>query len=126
MPIYKNIYTMFKYNGESLTTYEPCDSWETIPKGLAALGSVQIPNVHILANLEPFRYGSPDFIQKCVKAMQQVQGRKGIASLSAGLLLGLAIQCRQNGAAAAGNGSRLDLVLSLGTLRMELPSQPGR
>jgi hypothetical protein len=78
LPIYKNLYTMFKYNGESLTTYEPRDSWESIHKSLAALGSVHISNVHILANLEPFRYGSPDFIQKSVKAMQQIQGAKGL------------------------------------------------
>jgi len=78
LPIYKNLYTMFKYNGESLTTYEPRDSWESIHKSLAALGSVHISNVHILANLEPFRYGSPDFIQKCVRAMHQIQGAKGL------------------------------------------------
>ncbi|MCX6237968.1 MAG: hypothetical protein NTY07_10525 [Bacteroidia bacterium] len=78
LPIYKNLYTMFKYNGESLTTYEPHDSWETIPKGLSELGTVHISNVHILANLEPFRYGSPDFIQKCVKAMHNIQGAKGV------------------------------------------------
>jgi len=78
LPIYKNLYTMFKYNGESLTTYEPRDSWETIHKGLSALGSVHISNVHILANLEPFRYGSPDFIQKSVQAMQKIQGAKGV------------------------------------------------
>lgn len=78
LPIYKNLYTMFKYNGESLTTYEPRDSWETIHKSLAALGSLHISNVHILANLEPFRYGSPDFIQKSVKAMQEIQGAKGV------------------------------------------------
>jgi hypothetical protein len=78
LPVYKNLYTMFKYNGESLTTYEPRDSWETIHKGLSALGSVHISNVHILANLEPFRYGSPDFIQKCVQAMQNIQGARGV------------------------------------------------
>ncbi|MEI7422202.1 MAG: glycoside hydrolase family 20 zincin-like fold domain-containing protein [Prolixibacteraceae bacterium] len=78
LPIYKNLYTMFKYNGESLTTYEPRDSWETIHKELSSLGSVHISNVHILANLEPFRYGSPDFIQKCVQAMKTIQGAKGV------------------------------------------------
>jgi hypothetical protein len=77
-PLYKNLYTMAKYNGESLTTYEPRDSWETIPKALAASGSVHITNVHILANLEPFRYGSPDFIEKCVNAMQKLQGARGL------------------------------------------------
>ncbi|MEO9475726.1 MAG: glycoside hydrolase family 20 zincin-like fold domain-containing protein [Cyclobacteriaceae bacterium] len=78
LPIYKNLYTMFKYNGESLTTYEPRDAWESIPKALSDLGSVHISNVHIMANLEPFRYSSPDFIQKSVKAMHQIQGANGL------------------------------------------------
>lgn len=77
-PIYKNLYTMSKYNGESLTTHEPRDSWDSIPKGLSEIGSLHIANVHILANLEPFRYGSPDFIQKSVLAMQKIQGAKGV------------------------------------------------
>lgn len=77
-PIYKNLYTMSKYNGESLTTYEPRDSWDSIPRGLSEIGSLHIMNVHILANLEPFRYGSPDFIQKCTQAMQKIQGAKGV------------------------------------------------
>ncbi|UKM64296.2 glycoside hydrolase family 20 zincin-like fold domain-containing protein [Flavobacteriaceae bacterium GSB9] len=78
LPIYKNLYTTFKYNGESLTTYQPRDAWEAIPKALSELGSVHISNVHILANLEPFRYSSPDFIQKSVKAMHNVQGANGL------------------------------------------------
>ena len=78
LPIYKNLYTMFKYNGESLTTYEPHDSWITNHTALSSLGSVHISNVHILANLEPFRYGSPNFIQKSVQAMHNVQGANGL------------------------------------------------
>lgn len=78
LPIYKNLYTMSKYNGESLTTYEPRDSWDSIPKGLSEIGTLHIANVHILANLEPFRYGSPDFVQKSVQAMQKVQRAKGV------------------------------------------------
>ncbi|WP_370479515.1 alpha-d-galacturonidase [Tamlana flava] len=78
LPIYKNLYTTFKYNGESLTTYEPRDAWEDIPKALSKLGSVHISNVHVLANLEPFRYSSPDFIQKSVKAMHSIQGANGL------------------------------------------------
>ncbi len=78
LPVYKNLYTMFKYNGESLTTYEPRDSWETNHTKLSRPGSVHISNVHILANLEPFRYGSPDFIQKSVQAMHQIQGANGL------------------------------------------------
>ncbi|WNH09472.1 hypothetical protein [Thalassobellus suaedae] len=78
LPIYKNLFTTFKYNGESLTTYEPRDAWEDIPKALSELGSVHVSNVHVLANLEPFRYGSPDFIQKSVKAMHNIQGANGL------------------------------------------------
>jgi hypothetical protein len=39
---------------------------------------VQIENVHILANLEPFRYGSADFIQKSVKAMHNIYEANGL------------------------------------------------
>ncbi len=78
LPLYKNLYTMHKYNGESLTTYEPRGSWSKIHQDLSALGSVHIDNVHILANLEPFRYGSPDFIQKSVQAMHNVHGANGL------------------------------------------------
>ncbi|UCH13595.1 MAG: hypothetical protein JSV22_10855 [Bacteroidales bacterium] len=78
LPIYKNLYTTHKYNGESLTTYEPRGSWAQIHQDMSKLGSVHISNVHILANLEPFRYGSPDFIQKSVKAMHDIQGANGL------------------------------------------------
>lgn len=78
LPIYKNLYTMQKYNGESLTTYQPRGTWASIHQDLSKLGSVHISNVHILANLEPFRYGSPDFIQKSVQAMHDIQGANGL------------------------------------------------
>lgn len=75
---YKNLYTTHKYNGESLTTYQPRNSWVDVHQALASLGSVHIANVHILANLEPFRYGSPDFIQKSTQAMHDIQGANGL------------------------------------------------
>jgi len=78
LPIYKNLYTMYKYNGESLTTYQPSGPWGEIHKKLSRLGTVHICNVHILANLEPFRYGSPDFIQKCVQAMHNILGANAL------------------------------------------------
>jgi hypothetical protein len=78
LPIYKNLYTMHKYNGESLTTYEPRGPWAKVHQDLSSLGSVHISNVHILANLEPFRYASPDFIQKSVQAMHKVHGANGL------------------------------------------------
>lgn len=78
LPLYKNLYTMHKYNGESLTTYQPGGPWGQIHKDLSSLGSIHISNVHILANLEPFRYGSPDFIQKTVQAMHAIHGANAL------------------------------------------------
>ncbi|WP_418262458.1 hypothetical protein [Flavobacterium faecale] len=78
LPMYKNLYTMSKYNGESLTTYQPRGPWAETHKQLSSLGSIHISNVHILANLEPFRYGSPDFIQKSVQAMHNVHGANAL------------------------------------------------
>ncbi|MBN2182395.1 MAG: hypothetical protein JW715_10815, partial [Sedimentisphaerales bacterium] len=78
LPIYKNLYTMAKYNGESLTTWEPRGSWQQVHLNLSRLGSQHIANVHILANLEPFRYGAQRFIQKCVQAMLTRLGAQGL------------------------------------------------
>ena len=78
LPLYKNLYTMAKYNGEALTTYEPHGPWAELHKTLSHIGTVQIENVHIMANLEPFRYGSDDFIQKCVLAMHNTYGANGV------------------------------------------------
>jgi hypothetical protein len=77
-PLYKNLYTMAKYNGEALTTYTPRGSWAELHRTLSRLGTVQIENVHIMANLEPFRYGSADFIRKCVLAMHNTYEANGL------------------------------------------------
>jgi len=76
--LYKNLYTMNKYTGESLVTYTPGGPWSKIHKDLSELGSTHISNVHILANLEPFRWSAPGFIRKCVNAMHTVQGANGL------------------------------------------------
>lgn len=78
LPLYKNLYTMHKYNGESLTTYQPRGPWTKIHTDLSSLGSIHISNVHILANLEPFRWGSPDFVQKTVQAMHDIHGANAL------------------------------------------------
>jgi hypothetical protein len=77
-PLYSNLYTEAKYNGEALTTYEPHGPWADLHRTLSSLGTVQIENVHIMANLEPFRYGSADFIQKCVQAMHSIYGANAL------------------------------------------------
>ena len=78
LPLYPNIYTMSKYTGESLTTYEPGGPWGETHRQLADAAPVHIDNVHILANLEPWRWSSPAFIEKTVQAMHRVHHSKGL------------------------------------------------
>lgn len=65
---YKNLYTMWKYNGEGLTTRLPRGKWQRNHLNIAPLGKKHIINVHILADLEPYRYLSPLYIRQCVQA----------------------------------------------------------
>lgn len=78
LKVYKNLYTEAKFNGESLTTWEPRGSWQQIHRQLSELGSTHVSNIHILANLEPFRYGAQRFIQKSVQASRDRLGAKGL------------------------------------------------
>lgn len=78
LPLYPNIYTMSKYTGESLTTYEPRGPWAETHRQLAAAAPVHVSNVHILANLEPWRWASPTFINKTVHAMHNVHHANGL------------------------------------------------
>ncbi len=78
MPIYSNLYTMWKYNGESLTTYFPRGGWQERHRSLNGLAPRHIINVHIMANLEPFRFNAPGFIQKSVQAGQNRLGANGL------------------------------------------------
>ncbi len=78
LPLYPNIYTMSKYTGESLTTYEPGGPWGETHRQLAAAAPVHIDNVHILANLEPWRWSSPAFIWKTVNAMHRIHHSSGL------------------------------------------------
>ena len=45
---------------------------------MSKLGSTHVANVHILANLEPFRYGAQRFIKKCMQAARDRLGAKGL------------------------------------------------
>lgn len=78
LPYYKNLYTMLKYNGEALTTYAPRGPWAETHRELSRLGSTHIDNVHLLANLEPFRWVSPDFVQRSVSAIHKVHRANGL------------------------------------------------
>jgi hypothetical protein len=78
LPLYKNLYTEAKFNGEALTTDAPRGRWAELHRTLSRIGTVQIENVHIMANLEPFRYGATDFIQKCVQGMHTIMEGNGL------------------------------------------------
>jgi hypothetical protein len=75
---YKNLYTMMKYNGESLASDRPRGPWAEIHRELSSITSQHITNIHIMANLEPFRYGATRFIQRCVKAAQTIHHANGL------------------------------------------------
>lgn len=78
LPLYKNLYTMAKFNGEALTYETPRGTWAQLHRTLSSQGNVHIANVHILANLEPFRYGATDFIQRSVQGMENVLDAHGL------------------------------------------------
>lgn len=78
LPLYKNLYTEAKFNGEALTTWAPRGKWADLHRTLSRIGTVQIENVHILANLEPFRYAAADFIRKCVQGMHSIYEANGL------------------------------------------------
>ncbi len=77
LTVYTNIWTESKYNGESLTTWEPRGKEAAIHLAMSKL-SPHLVNIHILSNLEPFRYGDVSFIRKCVLAARDRLGATGI------------------------------------------------
>ncbi len=78
LKVYRNLFTMAKYNGESLTTWEPRGTRQQVHLAMSRLGSTHVVNVHILANLEPFRYGAQQFIKRCVQASRDRLGARGV------------------------------------------------
>jgi len=77
LPLYKNIYTMHKWNGESLTWTDVRGEVLRMHESLVKLGSTHIANIHLLSNLEPFRWGDPVFIQKTLQSCERI-GIRGI------------------------------------------------
>ncbi|GGA54215.1 hypothetical protein GCM10011507_01810 [Edaphobacter acidisoli] len=63
-PLYSNIDTMWKWNGESLTWTNIRGPVRSRFADLVAGSNVTIANIHLLSNLEPFRWGDPDFIRE--------------------------------------------------------------
>lgn len=66
--VYPNLHTEMKYNGESLTTWTPRGGTQGLHRRLAERNGKHVATVHMNSNLEPFRWGAPSFIQRCVQA----------------------------------------------------------
>jgi len=75
--VYSNLFTMTKFNGESLTTWEPRGKDQETHLAMSKLGPHMV-NVHILSNLEPFRYTDVAFIKKCAQASRDRLGATGM------------------------------------------------
>ncbi len=75
--VYTNLFTETKYNGESLTTWEPRGKDQVTHLTMSKLGP-HLVNIHILSNLEPFRYGDTEFIKKSVQASRDRLGASGV------------------------------------------------
>lgn len=64
LPLYGNIDTMFKWNGESLTWTNVRGPVKKEFEMLVAKSHIAIANIHLLSDLEPFRWGDPKFIEQ--------------------------------------------------------------
>jgi hypothetical protein len=78
LKIYHNICTEEKFNGESLTTYEPRGVRQALHLEMSKIATTHVANIHILANLEPFRYGDVRFIKQCMIAARDRLGARGL------------------------------------------------
>ncbi|MBT3191525.1 MAG: hypothetical protein HN341_03115, partial [Verrucomicrobia bacterium] len=70
MNLYPNILSMVKYNGESLTSETPRGKYQQYHKDMAAYSGTHMANMHLMANLEPFRYADFSFIWNSAKAIR--------------------------------------------------------
>ena len=77
LPLYKNIYTMHKWNGESLTWTDVRGEVLRMHESLVKLGSTHIANIHLLSNLEPYRWGDPEFIRQTLQSCRRI-GIQGV------------------------------------------------
>jgi hypothetical protein len=71
-PLYSNIDTMWKWNGESLTWTNIRGPVRQRFQELVAGSNTTITNIHLLSNLEPFRWGDPDFIRETILNFQRI------------------------------------------------------
>ncbi|OZB98212.1 hypothetical protein [Paenibacillus sp. XY044] len=68
-PLYPGLHSEMKYNGESLTTWTPRGAAQKVHQRLGSQANEHVATIHSVTNLEPFRWGAPSFIQRCVQAV---------------------------------------------------------
>ncbi|MCP4311053.1 MAG: hypothetical protein GY790_07315 [Bacteroidetes bacterium] len=68
--IYSNLFSMSKYNGESLTSETPRGKYQQFHKDMSKYSGTHMANVHLMSNLEPFRYADFSFIWNAAKAIR--------------------------------------------------------
>lgn len=71
-PLYSNFDTMWKWNGESLTWTNIRGPVRDRFEKLVAGSDTTIVNIHLLSNLEPFRWGDPDFVRQTILNFQRI------------------------------------------------------
>lgn len=74
LPAYDNLYTMSKYNGELLTSPHYMEPANEV---FIAHSPLHIINVHLVSNLNPFRWFDPDFIRECLEFCRE-KGARGL------------------------------------------------
>lgn len=71
-PLYSNMDTMWKWNGESLTWTNIRGPVRDRFEKLVAGSNTTIVNIHLLSNLEPFRWGDPDFVRQTILNFERI------------------------------------------------------
>jgi hypothetical protein len=71
-PLYSNFDTMWKWNGESLTWTNIRGPIKERFQKLVAGSDTTIVNIHLLSNLEPFRWGDPNFVRQVTLNFQRI------------------------------------------------------
>src|SRR3984885_14377382 len=71
-PLYSNMDTMWKWNGESLTWTNIRGPVRDRFEKLVAGSNTTIVNIHLLSNLEPSRWGDPDFVRQTILNFQRI------------------------------------------------------
>ena len=71
-PIYSNIDTMWKWNGESLTWTNIRGSVLEKFRVMIAGSKNTIVNIHLLSNFEPFRWGDPSFVRETNRSFVRI------------------------------------------------------